>query len=77
MHEFEGCLMAGIAALRYHRIEVLGALASVLSTWLVTGILVYEAVNRVISPSPVNGKGTPAPSLYCLNVLCLLLNHWR
>ena len=46
---------------RYHRIEVLGALASVLSTWLVTGILLYEAVNRVINPSPVNGKGELLP----------------
>ena len=36
--------------------EVLGALASVLTIWLVTGILVYEAVNRVIHPVPVNGK---------------------
>lgn len=36
--------------------EVLGALASVLSIWLVTGILVYEAVNRMINPEPVNGK---------------------
>ena len=42
---------------RYHRIEVLGALASVLATWLVTGVLVWEAVGRMINPSPVNGKG--------------------
>ena len=41
---------------RYHRVEVLGALASVLTIWLVTGILVYEAVNRVLNPVPVNGK---------------------
>lgn len=41
---------------RYHRVEVLGALASVLSIWLVTGILVYEAVNRILNPVPVNGK---------------------
>eukprot|EP00884_Botryococcus_braunii_P013262 jgi/Botrbrau1/21937/Bobra.0249s0060.1 len=40
----------------YHRVEVLGALASVLSTWLVTGILVYEAIARVINPVEVNGK---------------------
>ena len=40
---------------------MLGALASVLSTWLVTGILLYEAVNRIIHPSPVNGKGLPPP----------------
>lgn len=41
---------------RYHRIEVLGALASVLSTWLVTGILLWEAVDRIMHPVDVNGK---------------------
>lgn len=40
----------------YHRIEVLGALASVLSIWMVTGVLVYEAVFRIIHPEEVNGK---------------------
>ena len=44
--------------------EVLGALASVLTIWLVTGILVYEAVNRVINPVPVNGKREPLPPGY-------------
>ncbi len=37
---------------------MLGALASVLSSWLVTGILVYEAIQRIIEPVAVNGKGT-------------------
>ncbi len=41
--------------------EVLGALASVLTIWLVTGILVYEAINRVINPVPVNGKREVLP----------------
>ncbi|GAB4819948.1 hypothetical protein N2152v2_006994 [Parachlorella kessleri] len=40
----------------YHRVEVLGALASILSVWLVTGVLLFEAVNRIITPEPVNGK---------------------
>lgn len=40
----------------YHRIEILGALASVLTIWAVTGALVYEAVLRVMYPEPVNGK---------------------
>ena len=40
----------------YHRVEVLGALASVLIIWLVTGVLVFEAVNRVIHPEEVKGK---------------------
>ncbi|CAL8470548.1 g10090 [Coccomyxa elongata] len=62
---FAVALFAGIYAAKkggsshsfgYHRIEVLGALASVLATWLVTGVLVFEAVGRIINPSPVDGK---------------------
>ena len=41
---------------RYHRIEVLAALASVLCSWAVTGILVAEAVHRIMNPTPVDGK---------------------
>ena len=55
---------------RYHRIEVLGALASVLSSWLVTGILVYEAAQRIVSPVKVNGKGgllAPYCNLPCMS----------
>ncbi|XP_068603690.1 proton-coupled zinc antiporter SLC30A2-like [Brachionichthys hirsutus] len=33
----------------WHRAEILGALLSILSIWLVTGILVYFAVERLIS----------------------------
>ena len=46
---------------RYHRMEVLGALASVLSTLTVTSVLLYEALRRVLDPSPepINGKGKP------------------
>ncbi|GLI59526.1 hypothetical protein VaNZ11_001418 [Volvox africanus] len=40
----------------YHRIEILGALASVLAIWAVTGALVFEAVMRMLYPEPVNGK---------------------
>ena len=36
-------------------VEVLGALASVLLIWLLTGVLVYEAVLRIINPEPVDG----------------------
>ena len=34
----------------------MGALASVVSTYLVTGALLYEAVNRFVHPTPINGK---------------------
>lgn len=37
--------------------EVLGALASILTVWLVTGILLVEAIQRILVPEPVNGKG--------------------
>ncbi|KAL4446379.1 hypothetical protein ABPG77_003186 [Micractinium sp. CCAP 211/92] len=40
----------------YHRVEVLGALASVLAVWIVTANLLAEAVHRIIAPEPVNGK---------------------
>ncbi len=36
--------------------EVLAALASVLCSWAVTGILVAEAVHRIMNPTPVDGK---------------------
>ena len=44
---------------RYHRMEVLGALASVLSTLAVTSVLLYEAIRKVFDPSPepTSGKG--------------------
>ena len=46
-----------VRKLRHWCAQVLGALASVLSIWLVTGILVYEAIDRVVNPVRVNGKG--------------------
>jgi hypothetical protein len=41
---------------RFHRIEVLGALVSVLTTWLVTGILLWEAIDRIRHPVEVDGR---------------------
>jgi len=40
----------------FHRAEILGALVSVLLIWLLTGILVYEAIFRVRNPQDVDGK---------------------
>lgn len=37
-------------------LQVLGALASVMTVWLVTGLLLFEAIQRIITPEPVNGK---------------------
>lgn len=40
----------------YHRAEILGALVSVVLIWVLTAGLVYEAIKRIISPEPVEGK---------------------
>lgn len=41
----------------FHRLEVLGALASVQLIWLISGVLVYEAVHRILHKAErVNGK---------------------
>lgn len=37
--------------------QVLGALASVLAVWVVTINLLAEAVRRIVTPEPVDGKG--------------------
>lgn len=39
----------------YHRAEVIGALASVTIIWALTVWLLWEAVLRIINPTPVNG----------------------
>jgi solute carrier family 30 (zinc transporter), member 2 len=53
----------------YHRVEVLGALASIMSVWLVTGILLAEAVKRLLSPSPVDGR-----AMFVLAVIGVVVN---
>lgn len=41
----------------FHRLEVLGALVSVQLIWLISGVLIYEAVHRILHKSErVNGK---------------------
>lgn len=40
----------------YQRAEIIGAVLSVLLLWLLTGIIVYQAVLRVLHPTEVNGK---------------------
>ena len=39
----------------YHRAESLGALASALSLWVLCGVLIYEAIHRLIAPPEVKG----------------------
>ena len=40
----------------YHQAEILGAISSVLIVWAMTGILLFEAVNRFIYLEEVNGR---------------------
>lgn len=40
----------------YHRAEIIGAVMSVLLIWVLTGLLVYQAIYRFINPEPVDGK---------------------
>lgn len=40
----------------YHRAEILGALASAISLWALSGVLIYEAVRRLIHPPEVEGS---------------------
>lgn len=39
----------------YQRAEILGALASALSLWVLCMVLVYEGIMRLITPQPVEG----------------------
>lgn len=39
----------------YHRAEILGALASAVSLWVLSGFLIYEAVQRLYHPPEVQG----------------------
>eukprot|EP00123_Amoebidium_parasiticum_P021371 comp6607_c0_seq1/m.2380 comp6607_c0_seq1/g.2380 ORF comp6607_c0_seq1/g.2380 comp6607_c0_seq1/m.2380 type:complete len:476 (-) comp6607_c0_seq1:68-1495(-) len=62
----------------YHRAEIIGAMVSVLVIWIVTAVLVYEAVNRVITPETVNGKVmsiTAAAGLLANIVMLYVLGH--
>lgn len=61
----------------YHRAEIIGALASVLIIWALTVWLVVEAVNRFITPTPVDGfimLITSCFGLLCNLVMGLILN---
>jgi len=40
----------------YHRAEILGALLSGLMIWMISGVLIYEAIIRIQSPPEVQGS---------------------
>ena len=40
----------------YHRAEVLGALTSVITIWILTCFLLKEAIDRIANPTPIDAK---------------------
>lgn len=53
----------------YHRVEVLGALLSILLIYALTGVLVYEAIDRIRSPQEVDGR-----TMFFVALLGLIVN---
>lgn len=55
----------------YLRAEVLGALGSALSLWGLCGVVIYQAVRRLITPPEVNG-----PIVFVIAVIGFAANLW-
>lgn len=53
----------------YHRAEILGALASVMLIWALTGVLVYEAILRMTTPKELKVEGMLMFIISCLGIL--------
>ena len=53
----------------YHRSEVIGALASITVVWVMTALLLFEAVQRLITPEIVDG-----PIMFAVSVLGVVMN---
>ena len=53
----------------YHRAEILGALFSGLLIWLISGVLIYESIERLQSPPEVKG-----PVVFVIATLGLIAN---
>ncbi|KAN0041011.1 hypothetical protein ACTFIV_003547 [Dictyostelium citrinum] len=63
----------------FHRAEILGALVSVLMIWALTGVLVYEAIQRIIyPPDVVDGKimFIIASCGLFINIIDAIILHW-
>ncbi len=61
----------------YHRAEVIGALASGVSLWALSAVLVYESIHRLFIPEPVEGPVVFVVAVVGLfaNILMLRLLH--
>jgi len=56
----------------FYRVEVLGALTTVSMIWIVTGILVYVAIERILNPVTIDGElmfilATFGATVNCIN----------
>ena len=60
---------SGHMSFGFHRAEILGAIASVLLIWALTGVLLFEAVQRVLNPRDVDGK-----TMFIVATLGLVVN---
>ncbi|KAK5581330.1 hypothetical protein RB653_001361 [Dictyostelium firmibasis] len=63
----------------FHRAEILGALVSVLMIWALTGVLVYEAIQRILyPPDVVDGKimFIIASCGLLINIIDAIILHW-
>mmetsp|Transcript_36964 Transcript_36964/g.91974 ORF Transcript_36964/g.91974 Transcript_36964/m.91974 type:complete len:533 (+) Transcript_36964:94-1692(+) len=68
----------GTFSFGYHRAEVLGAMLSIFAVWFMTGILVFEACNRLVTPQVVDGRvmGITAVAGVFLNLILMkVLGH--
>lgn len=85
-----GALLLGLIAMKiskrrssdtmsfgYHRAEILGALASAVSLWALCGVLVYEAIERLIRPEAVEGPVVFVVASFGLiaNIIMMKLLH--
>ena len=57
------------ATFGFHRIEIFGAIVSVFLIWVLTGVLCYEAVLRIITPEDVDGR-----TMFIVAVLGVVVN---
>ncbi|RKO90662.1 hypothetical protein BDK51DRAFT_15297, partial [Blyttiomyces helicus] len=61
----------------FHRAEIIGAIVSTFLIWMLTAVLVYEAIDRVRNPQPIDGPvmfGTALVGVFVNIILGLTLH---
>jgi zinc transporter 2 len=54
----------------YHRYEIFGAVLSVFLIWAITGVLVYEAIMRLVHPPKDVDGASPCVRSVCFVARC-------